>query len=240
MLSKISVQKKKIYKRKKWKVKKKWRFWRLFKSQFLRHKKKYFFFKIKWIFNQKRILWHQLSVIYGKKIKNRAYRTSKSKVIFNSKFANILCKLELRLNILLLRTHFVNKILQADNLISRKKVVVNGVSKHKQYLVSEGDLVEVLVTHRKAKKKEREKNWKYWKWRKWVKNQLKKKKENPRMNFRKTFFGIKKNFIFNFTEINYYSSSFFLLRTPQLGEISYRNKRLFLVSNLLRKIYFVY
>jgi len=235
MLGKISVQKKKIYKLKRWKLKKKWRFWRLFRSQFLRHKKKYFFFKIKWIFNQKRILWHQLSVIYGKNIKNRAYRTSKSKVIFNSKFANILCKLELRLNVLLLRTYFVNKILYADSLINNKKIIVNGLSRHKEYLLSEGDFVEYLTYFRYLKKERFNQN--YFKWKKWKKKMWQKKRK---IKYSTIFFGIKKNFIFNFTEINYCSSSFFLLRTPLLGEISYRNKKLFLVSNLLRKIYYLY
>jgi RNA-binding protein YlmH len=37
--------------------------------------------------------------------------------------------------------YFVNKLLQADFIISKNKVKVNGKIKHKRYLVSVGDLI---------------------------------------------------------------------------------------------------
>ena len=88
--------------------------------------------------------------MYGKKIKNEAYNNFKSKKIFNSKFALVLRKLELRLNILLLRTGFVDKLLKINFLIKKNEIKVNSVLKHKNYLVSIGDLIE--YKHKKTKK----------------------------------------------------------------------------------------
>jgi hypothetical protein len=51
---------------------------------------------------------------------------------------------------------------------------------------------------------------------------------------------LKKNFIFNFMEINYNYYFSILVRYPLLGEISYRNKKRLLTSCLLQKIYFLY
>jgi len=53
----------------------------------------------------------------------------------------ILRNLELRLNILLIRLHFVTKLLQANIIILKNKVRVNGKVKHKYYMVSVGDLI---------------------------------------------------------------------------------------------------
>jgi hypothetical protein len=128
------------------KLKKKWRFWRVFRFFFLRSKKKNFFPKISWLFNQRRIIWHQLSVIYGKKIKNLAYTNHKAKKIFNTKFCFVLCKLELRLNILILRMGFVNKLQEVNFYISKSQLIVNNVRKNKRYLVSIKDLITFTLT----------------------------------------------------------------------------------------------
>lgn len=217
------------------KLKKKWRFWRVFRFYFLRRKKKNFFSKINWLFNQRRIVWHQLSVIYGKKIKNLVYTNHKSKKIFNSKFGSILCKLELRLNILLIRIGFVTKLQQADFLISNYQITVNFFVKHKRYLLSKNDLIFFKTTCLKIRDFQRFKKncWKYSKWNKW-------KRQSKNKKFRRIYFSLKKNFIFNFMEINYYYYFAILLRSPLLGEISYRNKKRFLISRLLQKIYFLY
>nr|QFP99043.1 ribosomal protein S4 [Rhizaria sp.] len=226
----IVLKKKKIRKFVLRKLKKKWRFWRMFKFYFLRRKKKFFFSKLAFFFNQKRIIWHQLSVMYGKKIKNNVYVNHKSKIIFNSKFGNILCKLELRLNILILRLCFVKKLLESNCIIKEKKIRVNGLIKHKNYLVSTGDLIVYSEYFSKFKRKYFDKRrWNRFKWRKWKKKPIK-----------KMFFLLKRNFIFNFMEINYSIFSSILLRQPLLGEITYRNKKQLLISSLLRKIYFLY
>jgi len=218
------------------KLKKKWRFWRMFKFFFLRRKKKFFFPKIRWLFSQKRIIWHQLSTMYGKNIKNRAYNNFKSKIIFNTKFAFVLSKLELRLNILLLRMSFVNKLLQANVVILKKKIKINSIIKHQNYLVSIGDLINYIPIDICFKNDIRRNKlkWYRFKWVKWKKIVKKKKK------FNRIFFSLKKNFVFNYVEINYIFFSAILLKYPLLGEISYRNKKRLLVTSLLKKIYFLY
>ena len=71
---------------KKRKLKKKWRFWRTFKFFFLKNKTLRFFSKIKWFFNQRRILWHHLSTVYGKKIKALVFKKVSKKIAFGSFF----------------------------------------------------------------------------------------------------------------------------------------------------------
>jgi ribosomal protein S4 len=84
--------------------------------------------------------------MYGKKIKNLAYTKHKSKVIFNSKFGGVLCELELRLNVLMLRMGFVKKLQQADFIISAGRFVVNNVIKHKRHSLSVGDLTSFKIS----------------------------------------------------------------------------------------------
>lgn len=218
-----------------WKLKKKWRFWRVFRFYFLKSKKKNFFPKINWLFNQRRIIWHQLAVMYGKKIKNQAYTNHKSKVIFDSKFGSVLCKLELRLNILMVRMGFVNKLQQSDVLISNSKVIVNTSVKHKRYSVRTGDLISFRISSLKLRdlKRFEKLRWRKLKWKNWKKKSIIKK-------FRRIYFLLKKSFILNFMEINYQYYFSILLRYPMLGEISYRNKKRLLTSRLLQKIYFLY
>jgi ribosomal protein S4 len=83
--------------------------------------------------------------MYGKRIKNLAYKTSKSKVIFNSKFGSVLCKLELRLNVLMVRMGFVNKLQLVNRFISGGKVSVNFIIKDKKYSVRIGDLISFIM-----------------------------------------------------------------------------------------------
>ena len=217
------------------KAKKKWRFWRVFKFYFLHRKKKFYFFRMKWLFNKKKILWRQLSVVYGKRIKNRVYHKNKSKVIFNKRFMFILRNLELRLNILLVRLHFVTKLLQADIIILKNKVRVNGKIKHKCYIVSVGDLITYHKNDTYSQRFKKLKKIQITIKRRKIKKKNLKKKRKVNM-----YFLLRKNFILNFMEINYYYFSAILLRNPCLGEISYRNKKQLLISTILKKIYFIY
>jgi ribosomal protein S4 len=89
--------------------------------------------------------------MYGKKIKNLAYTNHKSRVTFNSKFGFILSKLELRLNVLMLRMGFVNKLQQADFIISLGEFVVNNVIKHKRYSLLVGDLTSFNISSLKVR-----------------------------------------------------------------------------------------
>ena len=91
--------------------------------------------------------------MYGKNIKNLAYNNFKSKIIFNSKFILTLCKLELRLNILLLRLCLVEKLLQSNFLIKKKKIKINCRDRHKNYLVLVGDTIEYKQIQKFKKKR---------------------------------------------------------------------------------------
>jgi ribosomal protein S4 len=247
MLIKIARNKSKISKKFiVWKLKKKWRFWRSFKFYFLRQKKKFFFPRISWLFNQKRIIWHQLSVIYGKKIKNQAYSHHKSKFLFNSRFGSLLTQLEIRLNIVLLRLCFTDKLQKANEIIESGNIRVNSAYKHSRYLLSKGDLI---IYNKRMLKKRKLKMIRYFRqirtgrlkrmiWRKLKKYPVLKK--GIKKKNRNYIFSLRRNFIFNFMEINYRCFSAILLRYPLLGEISYRNKKRLLTSTLLNKIYFLY
>jgi ribosomal protein S4 len=216
------------------KLKKKWRFWREFKFFFLNNQKKNFFTRLKWICNQKRIIWHQISSIYGKKIKNLAYNTNKYKLAFNSRFFNLLVFLETRLNIVLLRLAFFLKLLQANKSIIAKNVFVNKKSKNSNYILKSGDILNVSVIFYNTLSKKRFKNlsWRYFQWR-----NLKKKNQKNFINF---FWVSKQNLILNFFETNYKTYYSIMLRFPLIGEILISNNQKLLTSNLLKKIYFLY
>lgn len=218
------------------KFKKKWRFWRQFKFFFLKNKKKNFFTKLKWFFNQKRIVWHQLSSIYGKKIKNLAYSNNQSKVIFNVRFFNLLIFLESRLNILLLRIGFGFKLLEVNNLIKSNNIVINNQHKQCNYLVKVGDIIKCIFPKFLKQKRFKRLKWRRFKWIKWRKL----KKESFKNNLIKFFWLSKKNLIINYVEINFKIFSAIILRKPLMGEILINNNNKMLSLNLLKKIYFIY
>ena len=123
------------------KLKKKWRFWRQFKFYFLKLKKKNFFFKLKWIFSQRKILWHQFAEYYGKGIKHLAFIKNQSKRAFNTNFFSILIRLENRINIILVRLSIFSKLLQANTYIANNKITVNNKLKSYNFLITVGDII---------------------------------------------------------------------------------------------------
>lgn len=227
-LKKIS----KIYEKKK--LKKKWRFWREFKFFFLNNQKKKFFTRSKWIFNQKRIIWHQISSMYGNKIKNLAYNTNKYKLTFNSRFFNLIIFLETRLNIILLRLGFFSKLLHANKNIADQIVYVNNRWKNENYILKIGDILIVHLFPYNFSIKKRFKNllWRRFQWR-----NLKKKIQHNCINF---FWVSKQNLIINYFETNYKISSSVMIRKPLIGETLINNNQKLLTLNLLKKIYFLY
>jgi ribosomal protein S4 len=108
------------------KRKKKWRHWRSFKFFFLFRKSLSFFSKLKWLFNQKRILWHYFSSLYGKKFKSLIYKKAFRKIAFGKFFFFIITFLELRLGVLLIRMRFSSKLIESNNLIANGFILVNG------------------------------------------------------------------------------------------------------------------
>jgi hypothetical protein len=222
------------------KLKKKWRFWRLYKLFFLRQKKKNFFCKIKWLFNEKRIIWHQLSQIYGKKIKHIIYANHCSKKIFNSKFDSLLVKLELRLNIILFRINFLKKLLFVNSL--KNLFFVNGSIKHINYQVCSNDLIyNTNINGFFFGKLKNCLSFSFWKWRKFRRKYKKQIRQFFKSQNRyRVYFLFQQNIVFNFVEINYFIYSSILIRFPLLGEIIYKNKKRFLFSGLLQKIHYLY
>ena len=231
---------KKVYLKRK--LKKKWRFWRLFRNFFLRKHRKRNFTRIKWVLNQKRIIWHQLANIYGKKIKNLIFSNHKTKKIFDTKFDGLLQKLELRLGILLVRMNFCKTLLISNVNILNAKIVVNGKKKHPNYQVQINDLISrKIIQENNQSRLKWSLNLNRWKWRRYKKKRRRLYRSKLRKSKRsRLYFMIKQNLIFNFMEINYLIYWGILIRIPLIGEIVYKNKKRFLLGSLLRKIHFFY
>lgn len=232
MVSKI----KKWNKLNKKKFQKKWRFWRIFKKFFLKKKIKKFD-TIQYSLNKKRIIWHQMKILYGKKIKKLIYSKNQWKVAYNNDFFNCLVFLELRLNILLLRMKFVSKLLISNFLIKNNFVLVNNNIKKKNYIVKIGDILSLSLSSSNIFFKRRNKII----WRK-----LRKLRNFKVKNFKKLcwpkhlFWRSKNNLILNFILINYKILKGILLRKPLIGEILIKNNKKLLCLQLLKKIYFLY
>lgn len=172
-------------------------------------------------------------MLYGKKVKKLFY--ANSNWVFNNNFFNFLILLEIRLNIILLRMSFVLKLLQGNHYIKKKLILVNGLSKKKNYLVCSGDLIQYNFLFNKAKKRIKFLKWRKFKWKKWKKRYNKKKK----VKF--FFWRVKKNrIIINYIEINYKLLVGIFLRKPFISEILIRNNRKLLSITLFKKIYFIY
>jgi len=224
--------------RKKAKLKKKWRFWRSFKFYFLRKKSLSYFSKLKWLFNQNRIMWHHFSNLYGKNIKYLVFKKTKTKLAFGKPFFNILSFLELRLNILLVRMRFASKLLEADSLITGKLVYVNGFLKQKHYLVRVNDIVKKVPLFSKKSLRFFSKKWRYFKWKKW----RRKARFNGKIVKVVSMFRFSKKIALslNYLELNYRILTGIVIRKPVLGEILISSSKKILSLSLLKKIYFLY
>ena len=100
------------------------------------------FYKLKWFFNQRRIIWHQVLTLYGKKIKSLIYVKNQAKLVFGLRFFKSLAFLELRLNILVLRMRFALKLIESNILIDKGFILVNGFKKTKNYIVRVNDIIK--------------------------------------------------------------------------------------------------
>jgi len=193
--------------RKKRKLKKKWRFWRSFKFYFLRKKSLSYFLKLKWFFNQTRIIWHYFKGLYGNKFKHLVFNKTSNKIAFGKSFITIIAFLELRLNILLLRMRFANKQLESNTLIDKGFIVVNGALKTKNYLARVNDIIKKTIVLplfyglRLNKRKWRHK-WRKYKWRS-HKKILKRNAWKLGKKRRNVFWLSKTVLSINYLEINY-------------------------------------
>jgi ribosomal protein S4 len=80
---------------------------------------------------------------YGKGVKKFFF--ANSNLGFNIKFFNFLIFLETRLNIILLRMGFFKKLLEGNDYIKKKLILVNGKNKNKNYLIRKGDLIHCIT-----------------------------------------------------------------------------------------------
>lgn len=230
------IFKKKFSKR--FKLKKKWRFWRFFKRYFLKSKKRKFFIRLKWLFFQRRIIWRQMVVLYGKAFKKKVFKIHEKK--FGKCFFRLLSYLELRLNVFLVRINFVSKILDANKIISKKQVLVNFRSKKLGYLIKVNDLIEDRSSHNIRKAYKRcIKFWRRFSWHRWrrarfVRYKIRCLRSTLRWNV------IRFAVIRNFVEIRQKTSLCVLLRNPFWGEIFIEKKRLYLLPKFIRKVFYFY
>lgn len=226
--------------RKKAKLKKKWRFWRSFKFYFLRKKSLSHFLKLKWFFNQNRIMWHYFVGLYGKKIKSLVFNKIGTKFAFGKPFMSMISFFELRLNVLILRMRFAYKQLEANLLILKGLILVNGIKKSKNYLVCINDIIKKIPMYfHEHKRFFKKKKWRRYKWKRFLKKQ-------KRVLFLK---GIKTTNVFwisktmlsvNYLEINYRINAGVVLKTPTFGEILISSSKKLLSSTMLKKIYFLF
>ncbi len=215
---------------------KKWRFWRIFKKVFKRTKIQNFK-RIKQHFIKNYILWSQMKILYGRKIKKLIYAKTHWKIAYNNSFCNCLVFLELRLNILSLRIKFVSKLLIANFLIKNMFILINNKPTKKNYIVRIGDninLLLIVLTYRKRIKKLKRRLLK-------AIHKFRTKRLKKRLNwYNPLFWRSRKTLILNYMVINYKILAAILIRKPLLGEILIKNNKKLLSLQLLKKIYFLY
>ncbi len=133
------------------KLKKKWRYWRVFKQFFISLKKISFFNKLKNSFNHTRIARHQLIKFYlPTKNKMLVKYTNK---LGHKNFFFFLRKLELRLSVLLLRARFFYKLMNCYTAIKLKHILINGIIINKiNFLARPLDLLQKRRIFRQKKK----------------------------------------------------------------------------------------
>jgi ribosomal protein S4 len=254
---------------KKFRLKKKWRFWRNFKRFFLGQKKRKLFSKLKWMFAQKKIIWHQLASFYGKNVKKLMYSKNQVKLAFGTRFFNVLPLLELRLNIFILRARFASKLLEANTLINSGKILVNTLPKQKRYVVRIGDTVQYLSTQNRLttntrwasikrfiksnKRKPRKsvirrkrgrftrKNKRFFQKRLQAERKIRQLWRKRKKTYRKRCrWHNKQNLVMNYVEIKSAISAAILLRKPVIGEILLSKRKRMLTTKLLKRVYFLY
>lgn len=224
----------------KYKLKKKWRFWRFFKRYFLRKKKKKFFTKRRWLFFQRRIIWRQLVVRYGKVLKYKRFQAHVQGL--GRCFYKLLVYLELRLNIFVITLGLIprcNNITKMNLALMKKLISVNFKFKKRHYFVQAGDILQhrdfsYRKSFRKFVKRWRIFSWFRWRdlrWRIWRIGRFKRKlrKRMARQAVSRSFV----EFLPRFYLVT-------VLRHPFWGEIMVNLRRKFLSPFFLRRVFFLF
>jgi len=225
------------------KLKKKWRFWRVFKKTFISLKKITFFEKLKFRHNNIRIIWHQLSKIYSSKIKNIINKNILHKKRTDKKFVFFFKTFELRLSTLLLRGRFFHKLINCFNAIKLNLIAINGIIINKiNVLVSVLDLIQ----KRRVKKKKlssmsslircKRLKWRNYRWKK-ARFLLWKIRRVSHFNL---FWSKKQNNICNYLEINYKIPALIVIKFPFFKELLVLKQPKLITNMIFKKIYFLY
>lgn len=222
----------------KYKLKKKWRFWRVFKNFFLGRKQKVMFKRLSWNKNQIRIIWHHIKKLYGKTIKKTFHKKNNTNKRFDQSFYKSLINVESQLNIILVRLSITRNLIESNELIKKHDVKINNKLKNKNYNLCLQDSVKYYVQSNKIRKKPyllikywRRRAW--WKWRK-IRRIMAKKRTRSIVKW-----NMKKNLCSNYFESSYKARISILIKRPNLYEIIARKKKL-LNTKLIKKIFLLY
>lgn len=221
---------------KKFKLQKKWRFWRAFKKYNFSKRKKKIFLKLKNFFFIQNIIKKQFISFYGiKRFSRMFFKKNQCLFNFDFNFFKILCFLELKLNILSFRLFNFTNILEVNKFILDGFIIVNNKNFKKNYLVVVNDILQQIFKKKvwylinfKCKKKI---GWRKFNWFKW--------KKSKRKNFISFFWCIKKHLIVNYVEFNYKVLTGIIIMYPTIGEILLLNKKRNYSKVLLSKLYLI-
>jgi len=124
---------------KRFKLKKKWRFWREFKK-YLLFDKSHIFVKFDWLYNNKRLLNHQFLESYSTAVTLKLKQFYKNK-ISKPRLITFLSNIEYRLDVLTLRIFKVKSIKWIWILLYFGYITINLKKKSRSYVLQRGDLI---------------------------------------------------------------------------------------------------
>ncbi len=124
---------------KKFRLKKKWRFWREFKK-FLLFDKNHVLIKFKWLYNHKRVLNHQYLASYSTTIKSKLTYIYKNKKQ-QPRLFTYLFNFEFRVDVLSMRIFKLKSIKWVWLLLFFGYLTVNSNKKNKSYILKIGDIL---------------------------------------------------------------------------------------------------
>lgn len=221
------------------KLKKKWRFWRSFKKFFLKRRKKNLFSKLRWRYTQLSNARKYFVSLYGSKFgASLLNRYSKKK----RAFFNFLPSLETKLAVLLTRLLLARSGLVAKDLIKDRLVLVNNVTKNLHYYVKPCDVITVQgneSTLLRPKYSIKVLSWRRFRWRSFFWKRRKAFKSIRKFQFT-SLWSFRTARAFNYFEVNYRIRSGILLRTPLIGEVILQVSSKVVSKSLLKKVYFMY
>lgn len=123
-----------------WKFKRFWKFWAKDQNRYLASKRPYFFFSYKKRYNNTQLELKKLRLFYGHLSKHSL------KIVLNHKHKSwtILNFMESRLNAVLHRSHFVESVKSADQMILWRGIRVNNkLVTAKAFLLNQGDVLQI-------------------------------------------------------------------------------------------------